>query len=132
MPPWVKIKADYLTGLTAVELSQKYDIRSKYLNEVISKRNWKDDKETICNNLKVLAEKHMETLNELAFKTLEETLRSSDEPTAIKLQAISRLFDVNGMKKESKDLKVAEQKRYLIDFVSENPKNESSEEDTIG
>lgn len=54
--PWIKIKADYLAGITPVALAEKYkkySVTSKAINEKASKENWVDEKATPSQDYKI-------------------------------------------------------------------------------
>lgn len=104
--PWVKIKADYLSGVTPKELSLKYGVSAKTIHEKASKENWVDERTSIYKNLQEITQDRIERITNLALKRLEDVLSEGEIKTNDLVSAIGKALDISGLKKESQNLNV--------------------------
>lgn len=120
MTPWLQVKADYLAGVTAKELAEKYKIKAKAITEKASKENWVDEKSRIFNNLQFDVEDYIKKLSKKALKQLEEVIDDKEADYKDKVSASRAILDVSGLKSSKQEITgkdgapLTVQKEYIL------------------
>ncbi len=102
--PWIKIKAEYLQGVTPKELALKYKIKAKTIIEKASKEDWVDEKTTISNNLQLQTENYIKKLTQKALATLEDVITNPEAADKDKVAASKAILDVSGLKSSKQEI----------------------------
>lgn len=99
--PWLKIKKEYLEGVTPKELALKYKIKAKTIINKASAEKWVNEKRTISDNLRQHTEERINSLTNKAFNALEQVLDDPNAKHQDKVAAARAVIDVSGLKKEN-------------------------------
>ena len=104
--PWVKIKAEYLSGVTPKELALKYGLKPRTISDKAYEEKWGEEKAIISENLRESTQERIERITSLALKRLEDVLSEGGVKTNDLVNAIGKAIDISGLKRESQNLNV--------------------------
>lgn len=118
--PWVKIKAEYLQGVTPAELSEKYSLTAKQISDKANKEKWTTDKSEICEKVRDNVQSKIDKITSLALKRLEDVLSDENTKTNDLVSAIGKAIDISGLKSSKQEITgkngeaLAIQKEYIL------------------
>ncbi len=102
--PWVKIKAEYLQGVTPKELAVKYKIKAKAISDKANEEKWVAEKAKISENVrKDLQEKIKEYAN-TALEALMKIINDEESKNSDIVQASKAILDVSGLKSMKQEI----------------------------
>jgi len=107
--PWLKIKKEYLQGVTPKELAVKYDLAASTITNKACKESWLVEKEIISNNIKNVVANEIAEIQSLTLNRIKEQLnrprKSEINPDGITDSdlngVIGRANEVNKLKSET-------------------------------
>lgn len=102
--PWIKIKAEYLQGVTPKELAQKYGLKTKTISDKATKEKWTAEKSQICVNIREKTEDRIKGLTNKAFQALENVLDDDNAEYKDKVSAAKAILDISGLKSSKQEL----------------------------
>ncbi len=118
--PWLKIKAEYLQGVTPKELALKYKIKAKTIHDKASKEKWSEEKTSICENLRENTADEIKRLTAKALSSLEEVLDDESAKNSDIVSACKAILDISGLKSSKQEITGADgepftlQKEYIL------------------
>lgn len=133
--PWLKIKAEYLQGVTPKELAKKYNLTAKRISDKATKEKWVAEKTEICVKVREKTQDKIERITDLALDRLEEILSGSILRQDF-VSAIGKAIDISGLKNSKQEITGAGgaplsiQKEYIL--PEEIKQFEEHYRDTIG
>lgn len=101
--PWIKIKAEYLQGVTPKELSEKYKVTAKQISDKANKDEWVEEKAKISEKVRENTEDKIERITNLALDRLEEILSGSNLRSDF-VNAIGKALDISGLKSSKQEI----------------------------
>lgn len=101
---WVKVKKDYLEGVTPQELSEKYKIEIKKIYKKIENEKWAPELSEIKGNVGNMVQKRIARVTNLALDRLEDVLSDDEVKTSDLVNAIGKAFDISGLKSSKQEL----------------------------
>ena len=104
--PWMKIKAEYLQGVTPKELAQKYHTTSKVIRDKANQGNWYRQKSTISDNIQQKTENKIQNLTDKALNALEQVIDDTMADYKDKVSAAKAILDISGLKSSKQDLNI--------------------------
>lgn len=102
--PWVKIKAEYLQGVTPKDLALKYKTKAKAIIEKASKEGWVAEKSIIFKNLQETIQDKIKDLSNNALEVLQEVMNDPEAKDADKVSAAKAILDVSGLKTQKQEI----------------------------
>lgn len=102
--PWIKIKAEYLQGITPKELAQKYKIKARTISDKAYEEKWGEDKTRISENIRKKTEDRIKGLTNKAFNALEQVLDDENAEYKDKVSAAKAIIDVSGLKSSRQEI----------------------------
>lgn len=102
--PWVKVKKDYLEGVTPKELAEKYKSDIDKIYKKIENEKWAPELSEIKGNIGNKVQERIERVTNLALSRLEDVLKDEDVKTSDLVNAIGKAFDVSGLKSSKQEL----------------------------
>ena len=102
--PWMKIKAEYLQGVTPQALALKYKIKARSISDKAYKENWGEEKAKICENVRENTEERIERITKIALKRLEDVLTGENVRTNDLVSAIGKALDISGLKSQKHEI----------------------------
>lgn len=96
--PWLKIKAEYLKGVTPKELALKYKLKAKTIHDKAFKEKWSEEKAIISVNIRENAEDEINRLTAKALSALEEVLDDETAKNSDIVSAARAILDISGLK----------------------------------
>lgn len=102
--PWLKIKAEYLQGITPKELAKKYNIKAKAISDKANELKWVAEKSKISENIRKNTEDIVKEITELALKRLQDILNNDEIPAIVTVQAIGKAIDISGLKNSKQEI----------------------------
>ncbi len=102
--PWLKIKAEYLQGVTPKELALKYKIKAKTIHDKASKEKWSEEKTSICENLRENTADEIKRLTAKALSSLEEVLDDESAKNSDIVSACKAILDISGLKSSKQEI----------------------------
>ena len=102
--PWMKIKAEYLQGVTPQALALKYKIKARSISDKAYKENWGEEKAKICENVRENTEERIERITKIALKRLEDVLTGEGVRTNDLVSAIGKALDISGLKSQKHEI----------------------------
>lgn len=101
---WLKIKAEYLSGVTPKELGIKYNLKPKQISDKANEERWVDEKSEISENLRVDVQNDINRQARKALGTLEEIIDDPETEKNVKVQACKAILDVSGLKRSTQEI----------------------------
>ncbi len=102
--PWLKIKAEYLRGVTPKELATKYNIKAKTIHDKACKEKWSEEKTIISKNVRENTELEIKRLTTKAISSLEKVLDDESAKNSDIVSACKAILDVSGLKTIKQEL----------------------------
>lgn len=102
--PWVKVKKDYLEGVTPKELAEKYKTDIEKIYKKIENEKWARELSEIKGNVGNKVQARIEHVTNLALERLEGILLDEDIKTSDLVNAIGKAFDVSGLKSSKSEI----------------------------
>ena len=118
--PWIKIKAEYLQGVTPKELAEKYNLTAKQISDKANEEKWVAQKAEISENVRDKVQIKIDNLTSLALKRLEEVLKDKKTKTNDLVAAIGKAIDISGLKMSKREITgkngapLTVQKEYIL------------------
>lgn len=118
--PWIKIKAEYLQGVTPKELAEKYNLTAKQISDKANEEKWVAQKAEISENVRDKVQIKIDNLTSLALKRLEEVLKDKKTKTSDLVAAIGKAIDISGLKMSKREITgkngapLTVQKEYIL------------------
>lgn len=118
--PWLKIKAEYLQGVTPKELALKYKIKAKTIHDKASKEKWIEEKTSISENLREDTADEIKRLTTKALSSLEDVLNDVNAKNSDIVSACKAILDISGLKSSKQEVTGANgepftlQKEYIL------------------
>lgn len=104
--PWVKIKAEYLQGVTPKELAIKYKITAKQVTNKANRDKWAKEKERIQDKARENVQEKIKDLTNLALEALVEVINDIECENRDKISAAKAILDISGLKSLRQDLNI--------------------------
>ena len=101
---WVKLKAEYLQGVTPKELGEKYGLTAKQISDKANKENWVAEKARICEKVRENTEEKIDRITSIALRRLEDVLLSDEVRPSDLVNAIGKAFDISGLKSSKQEI----------------------------
>lgn len=98
LTPWIKIKAEYLQGVTPKELGVKYGLTAKQISDKANSEKWVKEKSEIAENVRKITEERIASLSNLALDTLENVIKDEETDKGVKVSACKSILDISGLK----------------------------------
>lgn len=102
--PWLKIKAEYLQGVTPKELALKYKIKAKTIHDKASKEKWGEEKSIICENLRENTQDEITRLTAKALNALEGVIDDEMARRSDIVSAAKAILDISGLKSSKQEI----------------------------
>lgn len=102
--PWVKIKAEYLQGVTPKELALKYKVPAKSISDKAFTDKWGAEKSKISENIRENTEDEIKRLTTKALSTLEDVLDDDKAKNSDKVSACKAILDISGLKSSKQEI----------------------------
>ena len=118
--PWIKIKAEYLQGVTPKELAEKYNLTAKQISDKANEEKWVAQKAEISENVRDKVQIKIDNLTSLALKRLEDVLKDKKTKTNDLVAAIGKAIDISGLKMSKREITgkngapLTVQKEYIL------------------
>ena len=118
--PWIKIKAEYLQGVTPKELAEKYNLTAKQISDKANEEKWVAQKAEISENVRDKVQIKIDNLTSLALKRLEDVLKDKKTKTNDLVAAIGKAIDISGLKISKREITgkngapLTVQKEYIL------------------
>lgn len=102
--PWIKIKAEYLQGITPKELAEKYNLTAKQISDKANEDKWVGEKAEISENIRNDVEARIKKLTNEALMALEKVIKNTKAKDADKISASKAILDISGLKISKREL----------------------------
>lgn len=96
--PWIKIKTEYLQGVTPKQLAFKYKIKAKQISDKANSENWTNEKSKISEKIRENVKDKIIKLTDNALDTLEEIINDIDSKNSDRVSAAKAILDISGLK----------------------------------
>lgn len=96
--PWLKIKAEYLQGVTPKELAIKYKLKAKQISDKANDEQWVSEKAKISENVRNDVKEKIKDLTNLALEALVEVINDPECENRDKVSASKAILDISGLK----------------------------------
>lgn len=101
---WVKIKSEYLQGVTPKELGEKYGLTAKQISDKANKEKWVAEKAKMCEKVRENTQERIERITNIALIRLEDVLLNDEVRPSDLVNAIGKAFDVSGLKSSKQEI----------------------------
>lgn len=101
---WVKIKSEYLQGVTPKELGEKYGLTAKQISDKANKEKWVAEKAKLCEKVRENTQERIERITNIALRRLEDVLLNDEVRPSDLVNAIGKAFDVSGLKSSKQEI----------------------------
>lgn len=101
---WVKIKSEYLQGVTPKELGEKYGLTAKQISDKANKEKWVAEKAKMCEKVRENTQERIERITNIALRRLEDVLLNDEVRPSDLVNAIGKAFDVSGLKSSKQEI----------------------------
>lgn len=118
--PWVKIKAEYLQGVTPKELAVKYKIKAKAISDKANEDKWVAEKTKISENVRKDVQEKIKEYANTALEALMKIINDEESKNSDIVQASKAILDVSGLKSMKQEITGANgealsiQKEYIL------------------
>lgn len=102
--PWTMIKAEYLQGVTPLELAEKYNVKAKTIHEKASKENWTAEKTRILKDLQETVKEKINKYTNNAIEVLNNVINDREAKNADKVAAAKAILDISGLKSSKQEI----------------------------
>lgn len=102
--PWLKIKAEYLQGVTPRELAKKYHISAKKISDKANEDKWGVEKTKISENIRENTEDEIKRLTTKALSALESVIDDEDARQSDIVCAAKAILDISGLKSSKQEI----------------------------
>ncbi len=102
--PWIKIKAQYLEGVSPKELAIKYKIKAKQISDKAHSENWTSEKSKISEKIRENVKDKIDKLTDLALDTLKEIVINLACKDSDRVNAAKAILDVSGLKSSKQEI----------------------------
>lgn len=87
--PWLKLKAEYLQGVTPQMLAKKYKLTSKQIRDKANRGNWANEKATIRDKTRQNLQNKIDVLSNNALEVLSEVMNNLETENKDKVSCTS-------------------------------------------
>lgn len=101
---WVKIKSEYLQGVTPKKLGEKYGLTAKQISDKANKEKWVAEKAKMCEKVRENTQERIERITNIALRRLEDVLLNDEVRPRDLVNAIGKAFDVSGLKSSKQEI----------------------------
>ena len=102
--PWLKLKAEYLQGVTPQMLAKKYKLTSKQIRDKANRGNWANEKATIRDKTRQNLQNKIDVLSNNALEVLSEVMNNLETENKDKVSAARAILDVSGLKSVKQEI----------------------------
>ncbi len=102
--PWVKIKAEYLQGVTPKELAVKYKIKAKAISDKANEEKWVAEKAKISENVRKDVQEKIKEYANTALEALMKIINDEESKNSDIVQASKAILDVSGLKSMKQEI----------------------------
>ncbi len=102
--PWVKIKAEYLQGVTPKELAVKYKIKAKAISDKANEEKWVAEKAKISENVRKDVQEKIKQYANTALEALMKIINDEESKNSDIVQASKAILDVSGLKSMKQEI----------------------------
>ncbi len=102
--PWVKIKAEYLQGVTPKELAVKYKIKAKAISDKANEEKWVAEKSKISENVRKDVQEKIKEYANTALEALMKIINDEESKNSDIVQASKAILDVSGLKSMKQEI----------------------------
>lgn len=102
--PWLKIKAEYLQGVSPKELAQNYNITAKQIHNKANRDKWTAERESIEEKTREDVKEKIKDLTNLALEALVEVINDPECENRDKVSASKAILDISGLKSSKQEI----------------------------
>lgn len=102
--PWLKIKAEYLQGVTPKDLAEKYQIKPKQISDKANEEKWVAEKAKISENVRENTEGEIKRLTNKALNALEWVIDDVNARQSDIVSAAKAILDISGLKSSKQEI----------------------------